>query len=127
MLATLALALLAAIPSVPKRMYIGQQVWTISLVETVSHNHQLSGKTECIGHVVFLERSQEPYAMADTLVHEIEHAFTCGENGNVDNGKWNNWEDEHEGIYWSAPIWADFIANNPDVIAYIAAARKLKD
>lgn len=121
----LLLALAISAP-VPKTAVINGDVWQIIEVGRINNNFTLSGYTDCKLKTIELLKSDSDEEKAETLIHEVLHAVTC-ENGEINNDKWNNDDEAHQGIYFGGRVLTAFIQDNPEVVRYVQEhARKRK-
>jgi hypothetical protein len=57
----------------------------------------------------------------DTVLHELLHAGTCSEDGQVHNLYYNSSSEEaHEGIYKIADYMTSLLHDNPEFARYLA-------
>lgn len=113
-------------PDRPAELTINGHKWSVVYVPRMYDllGMPIVGNTDCADQIIFLSLAQSAKDLADSLIHEAEHAFTCGEDGEAHDDKWNNPPGEdHPGIYWSAGQWKEFIRQNHDAIRWIQTRR----
>jgi len=107
----------------PSMIKVEGQLWAIKQVDKVDGDNRLTGDTECNQRTIYVLKSLSPYAKADVILHEVQHAFTC-DFGEVHNEKFNNDGtdkefDGHKGIYWATIRWHKFLRDNPEFLKYV--------
>lgn len=108
----------------PTLIHINGEAWAIKLVghDALAKSTTL-GTTMCGTREILILKDLSPYDKAETIVHEVQHAFTC-ENGLTHNSRFNNDDvqehcDGHCGIYFAGPKWHQFIRDNPELMKFI--------
>jgi hypothetical protein len=120
----IAIAVFAQGSHSPTSLLINGEHWTVKLQHPVEAGFEFSGSTDCKKHEIELESSESDYGQSDTLIHEIQHAFTC-EKGEVHNQRFNNKKSgDHAGIYFATPKWQALIRDNPELVRFIQQAKK---
>lgn len=107
----------------PNLIKIDGVPWGIKLVEQKQMDDKsYIGQTECGAREIFILKSLNGYDRAETVIHEVLHAFTC-DFGLVHNEKLNNLVDDdcdgHCGIYYLAPKLQKFMRENTELMRWI--------
>lgn len=115
--------------AMPTILKMDGHLWAVKKVSQQKLNELLgdeenwTGDTECSIHTIFILKDQDVGDMAETLVHEIFHALTCGDDGEVHNEKYNNSSgSDHRGIYFAASRWLKVIHDNPALVRWLQDA-----
>lgn len=84
----------------------------------------LYGYTYCESRTILLTPAHD---YREHLMHELSHAMVCTDAGGgfiSKNAYFNQTtDDEHEGIYRFARMWAELFRRNPQVARYLAGDR----
>lgn len=111
----------------PSVLLINGEPWHVYQVKQITVSADFVGYTYCSNETIEILRSMSDREKAETLIHEAMHAMSRGPSGECDDSLWNNPRPEeinhpHPGIYWGSARMTDFIADNPQLMLYIAKA-----
>lgn len=114
-------------PEKPERLRINGMEWAVVWpdrleVKTPYGDEYFAGYTNCEKMVILVSRDEEIEEWKQTLMHEVAHALTCGDDGYPHNNAYNSpLEGEHPGIDFLASHWLDFLQQNPEAVRWINA------
>jgi hypothetical protein len=107
----------------PAYIWINKFQWNLKIVKKLEPklSNDTAALTDCKKHTIQIDEKLSGGEMAEAILHEVMHAFVCADgvidNRKLNNGDWN--PDDHQGIYFAAPKWADFLSQNRKLVAWL--------
>lgn len=94
-------------------------------MKVVNGDKELGGATMCIVRSIRVADSPRASKFIESVLHELYHALACDDNGWPHDTSYNNispagnGEHDHDGVYFAARVWSDFLMANPEFIDWL--------